>query len=113
MCHQIQHPSGLCTSLKRLSEGWHNVKNLERKVDVAERMFAICRQILDAIERNGYNNFTKRAYVPKWRKYLSLPMAFARAANPAVIAEPAKKLLLPASATTAASATGPTDRLAK
>jgi hypothetical protein len=40
------------------------------------------RQILDAIERNGYNNFTKRAYVPKWRKYASLPLAFTRANFP-------------------------------
>ena len=37
------------------------------------------RQILDAIEANDYNNFTQRAYVPKWRKLLSLPAAYARA----------------------------------
>ncbi|CAL8462786.1 g2319 [Coccomyxa elongata] len=69
------------------------------------------RQILDAIERNGYNNFTKRAYVPKWRKYLSLPTAFARAASPAAIKKPAK-LLLPAGVSAAATAPSP-DRLAK
>lgn len=40
------------------------------------------RQILDAIEVNGYNNFTKRAYVPKWRKLASLPAAFAKASLP-------------------------------
>lgn len=40
------------------------------------------RQILDAIEANGYNNFSKRAYVPKWRKFVSLPMAFAKARRP-------------------------------
>ena len=40
------------------------------------------RQILDSIERNGYNNFTQRAYVPKWRKFASLPLAYARAVNP-------------------------------
>ena len=34
------------------------------------------RQILDAIEANDYNNFTQRAYVPKWRKLLSLPAAY-------------------------------------
>ena len=33
------------------------------------------RQILDGIEKNGYNNFTQRAYVPKWKKFLSLPRA--------------------------------------
>ncbi|KAG2630911.1 hypothetical protein PVAP13_3KG557150 [Panicum virgatum] len=38
------------------------------------------RQILDAIEANDYNNFTKRAYVAKAKKLLSLPAAYARAA---------------------------------
>ena len=37
------------------------------------------RQILDAIEANDYNNFTKRAYVPKWRKLVTLPEALMRA----------------------------------
>ncbi|KAK1284820.1 hypothetical protein QJS10_CPB21g01169 [Acorus calamus] len=37
------------------------------------------RQILDAIEANDYNNFTKRAYVGKAKKLLSLPVAYARA----------------------------------
>jgi 15-cis-phytoene synthase len=41
------------------------------------------RQILDAIEANGYDNFTRRAYVPKWRKYASLPAAALAAARPA------------------------------
>jgi phytoene synthase len=40
------------------------------------------RQILDSIEANGYNNFNRRAYVPKWRKLASLPAAFAKAALP-------------------------------
>ena len=40
------------------------------------------RQILDAIEANGYNNFTLRAYVPKWQKMASLPTAFIRAQFP-------------------------------
>ncbi|KAL0915737.1 hypothetical protein M5K25_013191 [Dendrobium thyrsiflorum] len=35
------------------------------------------RQILDAIEANDYNNFTKRAYVGKAKKFLSLPVAYA------------------------------------
>jgi phytoene synthase len=34
------------------------------------------RQILDSIEANDYNNFTKRAYVGKAKKLLSLPVAF-------------------------------------
>nr|QCI61141.1 Phytoene synthase [Crocus sativus] len=37
------------------------------------------RQILDAIEVNDYNNFTKRAYVGKTKKLVSLPLAYARA----------------------------------
>lgn len=37
------------------------------------------RQILDEIEANDYNNFTKRAYVRKGKKILALPMAYARA----------------------------------
>jgi 15-cis-phytoene synthase len=37
-------------------------------------------QILDVIERNQYDVFRKRAYVPKWQKFLSLPIARIRAA---------------------------------
>ena len=37
------------------------------------------RQILDAIEANDYNNFTKRAFVPKAKKLISLPVALGRA----------------------------------
>ncbi|KAI5073391.1 hypothetical protein GOP47_0011404 [Adiantum capillus-veneris] len=40
------------------------------------------RQILDSIEANDYNNFTKRAYVGKWKKFLSLPVAYVRAIAP-------------------------------
>ncbi len=36
------------------------------------------RQILDEIEANDYNNFTKRAYVGKAKKLFSLPIAYAR-----------------------------------
>lgn len=36
------------------------------------------RQILDEIEANGYNNFTKRAYVPKAKKIVALPKAYYR-----------------------------------
>lgn len=36
------------------------------------------RQILDEIEANDYNNFTKRAYVSKAKKLAALPMAYAR-----------------------------------
>lgn len=37
------------------------------------------RQILDAIEANDYNNFSKRAYVGKAKKYASLPLAYGKA----------------------------------
>ncbi|GMH43731.1 hypothetical protein BSKO_11653 [Bryopsis sp. KO-2023] len=37
------------------------------------------RQILDSIEANDYNNFTKRAYVQRWKKLLTLPAAFGAA----------------------------------
>ncbi|XP_022136530.1 phytoene synthase 2, chloroplastic-like [Momordica charantia] len=37
------------------------------------------KQILDSIEANDYDNFTKRAYVGKAKKLLSLPIAFGRA----------------------------------
>ncbi|VAI64002.1 unnamed protein product [Triticum turgidum subsp. durum] len=43
------------------------------------------RQILDEIEANDYNNFTKRAYVGKAKKVLALPVAYG------------KSLLLPSS----------------
>jgi len=42
----------------------------------------IYSQILDAIEKNEYNNFTKRAYVPKLKKLSSLPYALMRASIP-------------------------------
>ncbi|CAH9138939.1 unnamed protein product [Cuscuta epithymum] len=37
------------------------------------------RKILDEIEANDYNNFTRRAYVSKPKKLLSLPIAYAKA----------------------------------
>ncbi|CAN1123199.1 Phytoene synthase, chloroplastic [Linum perenne] len=37
------------------------------------------KQILDAIEANDYDNFTKRAYVGKVKKFASLPVAYGRA----------------------------------
>ncbi|VFQ99730.1 unnamed protein product [Cuscuta campestris] len=36
------------------------------------------RKILDEIEANDYNNFTRRAYVSKPKKLLSLPIAYAK-----------------------------------
>ena len=36
------------------------------------------RGILDRLEANEYNNFTRRAYVPKWQKLVALPLAYVR-----------------------------------
>ncbi|KAG2608674.1 phytoene synthase 1, chloroplastic-like isoform X2 [Panicum virgatum] len=36
------------------------------------------RQILDEVEANDYNNFTKRAYVGKGKKLLALPVAYGK-----------------------------------
>nr|AAW28851.1 phytoene synthase [Haematococcus lacustris] len=40
------------------------------------------RQILDAIEKNDYDNFSQRAYVSKAKKMASLPLALTRALLP-------------------------------
>lgn len=45
------------------------------------------RQILDGIEANKYDNFTKRAYVPKFRKLASLPLALVAARMPVNLVE--------------------------
>jgi len=39
----------------------------------------VYRNILDAIEANGYNNFNQRAYVPKVDKFMMLPSAYMKA----------------------------------
>ncbi|KAJ7557874.1 hypothetical protein O6H91_04G013300 [Diphasiastrum complanatum] len=39
-------------------------------------------QILDSIEANDYDNFTKRAYVGKWKKLITVPVAYVRAVVP-------------------------------
>nr|CAD1830656.1 unnamed protein product [Ananas comosus var. bracteatus] len=40
------------------------------------------RQILDEIEANDYNNFTKTAYVSKAKKLMALPIAYGRSLIP-------------------------------
>lgn len=40
------------------------------------------RQILDEIEANDYNNFTRRAYVSKPKKIIALPIAYAKSLVP-------------------------------
>ena len=41
----------------------------------------VYRNILDAIEENGYDNFSQRAYVPKMKKLMMLPTAYMKAQN--------------------------------
>ncbi|XP_073153760.1 phytoene synthase 2, chloroplastic-like [Henckelia pumila] len=44
------------------------------------------RMILDSIERNDYDNLTKRAYVGRTKRLMTLPLAFTRAqSNPRVV----------------------------
>uniref|UniRef100_M1C849 15-cis-phytoene synthase n=1 Tax=Solanum tuberosum TaxID=4113 RepID=M1C849_SOLTU len=40
------------------------------------------RKILDEIEANDYNNFTRRAYVSKSKKLIALPIAYAKSLVP-------------------------------
>jgi phytoene synthase len=40
---------------------------------------ALYRQILDVIEANGYDVFSQRAYVPSWRKLITLPRTLLKA----------------------------------
>ena len=42
----------------------------------------IYRDILNKIKKNGYNNFTDRAYVTKHEKFIALPGAFLKAREP-------------------------------
>jgi phytoene synthase len=42
----------------------------------------VYRKILDAVAANGYDNITTRAYVPKLRKMIMLPYAYACAKFP-------------------------------
>lgn len=53
------------------------------------------RQILDAIEANDYDNFSKRAYVGKWKKLLSLPIAYGRALLPPSTRQLASRISFP------------------
>ncbi|KAL3637376.1 Syntaxin-like protein psy1 [Castilleja foliolosa] len=52
------------------------------------------RQILDEIEANDYNNFTRRAYVSKPKKIIALPMAYAKALVPPPSSRIPQKTLL-------------------
>ena len=92
------------TSSGKVDENWRRFMKFQ--IDRAEQLFVeaeagvdlldakarwpvwsaliLYRQILPGIEANGYDNFTKRAYVPKWKKFASLPKAALRAFFPVV-----------------------------
>ncbi|GFS35296.1 similar to PHYTOENE SYNTHASE [Actinidia rufa] len=68
----------------------HQIKRARMFFDEAEKgvtelssasvgiLAIVRRQILDEIEANDYNNFTRRAYVSKPKKVLALPIAYAK-----------------------------------
>ncbi|KAG5221695.1 phytoene synthase [Salix suchowensis] len=64
----------------------------EAEKGVAELSAASRWPILDSIEVNDYDNFTKRAYVGKAKKFASLPIAYGRALmhGSSKLAEPAR-----------------------
>ena len=72
-------PSCRCSPLSCLSLTCAAYRPLPSPLPLSRTALVLYRQILDAIEANDYNNFTQRAYVPKWRKMVSLPEAFMRA----------------------------------
>nr|GMD14872.1 phytoene synthase 2, chloroplastic-like [Ipomoea batatas] len=53
--------------------------NLARRVLLTLTRLVVCRKILDAIEENEYDNLTKRAYVGRLGKLVTLPLAYSRA----------------------------------
>jgi 15-cis-phytoene synthase len=72
----IQPPCHVCALLE---ECWISLTTSSSCMQVLASLW-LYRQILDSIEANDYDNFTKRAYVGKAKKLLSLPVAYARAA---------------------------------
>ncbi|EPS73709.1 phytoene synthase, partial [Genlisea aurea] len=69
--------------IQRARKFFDEAENGVTQLDSASRWpvwasLLLYRQILDEIEANDYNNFTKRAYVGKPKKILSLPLAYAK-----------------------------------
>nr|BAI47572.1 phytoene synthase [Ipomoea sp. Kenyan] len=94
--------AGLCDEdiyAGKVTDKWRNfmkkqIKRARKFFDEAERgvtelgsasrwpvwaSLLLYRKILDEIEANDYNNFTRRAYVSKPKKLLALPIAYAKA----------------------------------
>ncbi|TYH00864.1 hypothetical protein ES288_A09G010600v1 [Gossypium darwinii] len=70
--------------IKRARMFFHEAEKGVSELNAASRWpvwasLLLYRQILDAIEENDYNNFSKRAYVGKVKKFASLPVAYGRA----------------------------------
>nr|ABY50091.1 phytoene synthase [Dunaliella salina] len=73
--------------IKRAREYFQEAEDGVDYLDVKARWpvwsaLILYRQILDVIEKNDYDNFSMRAYVPKSKKFASLPMALFRALVP-------------------------------
>lgn len=82
------------SQIKRAKMFFDKAENGVTELNAASRWpvwasLLLYRQILDEIEANDYNNFTKRAYVNKAKKIAALPIAYARS-----FVGPSKKLLL-------------------
>ncbi|XP_073112850.1 phytoene synthase 2, chloroplastic [Elaeis guineensis] len=71
------------SQIKRAKMFFSKAENAVTELNQASRWpvwasLLLYRQILDEIEANDYDNFTKRAYVSKAKKLMALPIAFGR-----------------------------------
>lgn len=69
--------------IKRARMFFHEAEKGVTELSAASRWpvlasLLLYRRILDEIEANDYNNFTKRAYVSKAKKFAALPVAYAK-----------------------------------
>nr|AHJ90431.1 phytoene synthase [Pogostemon cablin] len=73
--------------IKRARKFFDDAENGVTELNSASRWpvwasLLLYRQILDEIEANDYNNFTRRAYVSKPKKIIALPIAYAKSLVP-------------------------------
>ncbi|KAA3458405.1 phytoene synthase 2, chloroplastic [Gossypium australe] len=69
--------------IKRARMLFHEAEKGVKELNASSRWpvsasLMLYKQILDEIEANDYNNFTKRAYVSKAKKIIALPVAYVR-----------------------------------
>ena len=69
----LKHLFVFCRRIQSF-EGAHVVRIVVRAQVWAS--LSLYSRILDAIEDNDYDNFSKRAYVGKWKKMSGLPAAY-------------------------------------